>query len=77
MRYSLASNGMVTLKIYDISGRLVTTLLDGVAQEAGVEQTIIWNGTNDKRDVVANGVYFYVIESSSGERAVGKAAVLK
>ena len=77
VRYSLASNGMVTLKIYDISGRLVTTLLDGVAQEAGVEQTISWNGTNDKRDVVANGVYFYVIESSSGERAVGKAAVLK
>ncbi|HPN40446.1 MAG TPA: choice-of-anchor J domain-containing protein [Candidatus Cloacimonadota bacterium] len=77
VRYSLASNGMVTLNIYDISGRLVTTLLDGVAQEAGVEQTISWNGTNDKRDVVANGVYFYVIESSSGERAVGKAAVLK
>jgi hypothetical protein len=44
---------------------------------AGVEQTVIWNGRNDNGGIVANGVYFYVIESSAGERAVGKIAVLK
>lgn len=36
-----------------------------------------WDGRNESGAVVANGVYFYVIEASSGERAVNKIAVLR
>jgi len=52
-------------------------LIEDEPQYAEDEQSIEWNGKNDNGKIVANGVYFYVIESSSGERAVGKAAVIK
>jgi len=77
IRYSLAKAAAVTIKIYDAAMQLVATLLTDEPQQADVEQAVIWNGTNDMGEIVANGVYFYVIESSAGERAVGKAAVLR
>ena len=57
--------------------QLVATLLQNEPQQADVEQAVMWNGANDLGETVANGVYFYIIESSAGERAVGKAAVLR
>jgi len=77
IRYSLAKDAAVTIKIYDAAMQLVATLLTDEPQQADVEQAVSWNGTNDMGEIVANGVYFYVIESSAGERAVGKAAVLR
>jgi hypothetical protein len=46
----------VTLKIYNITGQEVTTLVDGY-HEPGM-YTVQWNGTNS-----ASGVYFYRIEA--------------
>ena len=77
IRYSLAEDGEVTIKIYDIGGNLVRTLIEDESQSATDEQSVAWDGKNDKGDVVANGVYFYVIDSSSGEKATGKAAIIK
>ena len=50
--YSLAEDGNVSLKVYDISGRLVTTLVDG-HMDAG-EYMVAWDASN-----VSSGVYFY------------------
>lgn len=77
LRYSLEKTARVTIKIYDAGGNLVITLLDAVLQRAGEEQSILWDGKNSKGDIVANGVYFNVIETSEDERAVGKIAVLR
>ena len=77
IRYSLAKDGKVTIKIYDVAGNLVKTLIENEPQIAGEEQYIDWDGKNGKGDIVANGVYFYVIESSSGEKGVGKIAIIK
>ncbi|MFQ5874340.1 MAG: T9SS type A sorting domain-containing protein, partial [Dehalococcoidia bacterium] len=55
--YLLAEAGNVNLSVYDISGRLVETLLDGY-QEAG-EHIVTWNGSN-----VSSGVYFYKVTTS-------------
>ena len=77
IRYKLKHDAAVTIKVVDASLQLVTTLLDNEPQQANVEQAIPWDGTNDQGELVANGVYFYIIESSAGERAVGKAAVLR
>jgi hypothetical protein len=77
IRYSLSKAGNVTIKIYDMSNQLVRTLIDNVPKEAKNELTEEWNDKNDKGVIVANGVYFYVIESSSGEKGVGKVAVLR
>jgi hypothetical protein len=75
-RYSLARSGVVTITIFDTSGKEVTSL-DCGTESAGEELRCEWDGKDDDNTCVANGVYFYVIETSSGERAVGKLAVLR
>jgi hypothetical protein len=55
--YQVATDGQVTLKIYDVKGALVRELVDGV-QSAGV-YTVAWNGTNNAGQAVSTGVYFY------------------
>jgi hypothetical protein len=50
--FSLAEAGDVTLKVYDITGRLVATLVNGY-QEAG-EHVATWDASN-----LSSGVYFY------------------
>jgi len=77
IRYSLKDAGNITIKIYDVSGKVVRTLIDNISKAAQTEFSQRWDGKNGEGQVVANGVYFYVIQSSSGERAVGKAAVLR
>ena len=77
LRYSLAKTAQVAIEIYDAGGNLVKTLQDNVSQTAGEEQSVPWDGRNGAGDLVANGVYFFVIETSQGERAVGKIAVLR
>jgi len=51
------SGGQVTLRIYDVAGRLVRTLLDGI--ETPGARTAEWNGRDDRGARVSSGVYFY------------------
>ncbi len=58
IRYDVpAGGGVVTLQIYNVSGALIRTLLDG-PQTAG-QKTITWNGRDNRGRDVASGVYFY------------------
>jgi hypothetical protein len=62
IRYDVpAGGGAVTLRIYDVSGRLVRTLQDG-PQAAG-QKTAVWNGRDDRGRGVVSGVYFYRLEA--------------
>jgi len=54
--YSLAAGGFTTLKIYDLLGREVTTLVN-TKQNAG-SYSIIWNASD-----FSSGVYFYKLQS--------------
>ncbi len=77
IRFSLSKPGNVTIKIYDVSTTLVTTVISNVPMEANTELAVEWDGRNDQGDIVANGVYFYRITNSAGEEATGKVAVLR
>jgi len=56
IRYSLAAEGPVTLRVHDLTGRVVRTLCaSGVKR--GVYNTN-WNGTDDRGRELARGVYF-------------------
>jgi hypothetical protein len=58
IRYDVpVGGGVVTLRIYDLEGRLVRTLVDGY-QSAGRKATT-WYGRNNQGQKVASGVYFY------------------
>jgi hypothetical protein len=49
--------GDVTLQIYDVSGRLVRTLVNGY--EPSGARAVSWNGRNDHGHPMASGIYFY------------------
>jgi hypothetical protein len=57
IRYDVPeSGGELALRIYDVSGRLVKTLVEG-AQPAG-EKSATWDARDEKGRPVASGVYF-------------------
>lgn len=58
IRYNVpAGGGKVTLRVYDATGRLVQTLVDG--EESAGEKRVTWDGHNHSGMRVASGVYFY------------------
>jgi len=52
LSYHVAEAGNIALKVYDLTGRMVETLVEGY-QEAG-EHIVIWDASE-----VSSGVYFY------------------
>jgi hypothetical protein len=58
IRYQVARTGPVSLKVYNVSGQLVRTLVDGRV-DAGVLHEARWQGVNDAGQSVSSGVYFY------------------
>lgn len=58
IRYQLPVSGLVLIKIYDVSGKEVTTLVN-YKQDAGYH-SITFNGTN-----LSGGVYFYKLQSET------------
>ena len=74
LSFQLRTPGRVTVKIFDLNGRLVKTLLDDT-RGAGY-QDLTWNGTNHGGAKVASGVYFFRLDTPDG-RIVKAATVLK
>jgi hypothetical protein len=61
IRYSLGRRSPVRLVVYDVLGREVRVLEDGVIG-AG-EHRAVWDGCNDLGKRVTSGVYFYKLEA--------------
>jgi hypothetical protein len=57
IRFDVAARSHVTLVVYDVSGALVRTLVDGMT-DAG-SQVVEWDGGNDQGNPASSGVYFY------------------
>ena len=49
------------LKIYDLTGKKVRTLMAGTV--AAGHHTVTWNGRDDSGQKVAPGIYFYRLET--------------
>ena len=60
--FSVPESAHVTLSIYDMTGRLVTTLVDGTV-DMGVHM-VEWNGEDSSGSMVSAGVYIYALESA-------------
>ena len=61
IRYDLPVAANVSLKIFDVSGRLVAVLKDGVRESAGRHEAV-WRGRDRSGQPAAAGVYFYRME---------------
>ncbi len=70
VQYSLPASGSVSLKVYNVLGQLVKTLVDNAHQEAGTYTVRIDMST------VTSGVYFYSLEQGNN-RLVKKMMLLK
>lgn len=60
IRFSLPVRERVSMKIYDMTGREVRTLLNNEERPAGASE-VVWDGRNSAGQSVASGVYFYTL----------------
>ncbi len=75
--FTLAKSADVTIKIVDPANVVVRTFRVSRVEADDCNTQVTWDGTNEGGEGMANGVYFFIIETSAGERAVGKIALLK
>ena len=61
--YSIREPGHVTLGVYDVTGRLVRTLVSDVQSPRAGGYKIVWDGRSDAGVPVATGVYFYKLDA--------------
>ena len=62
VRYALPEQSQVVLTVYDMLGRKVRTLVNGV-QDAGY-RSVMWNATSDQGTPVSAGMYIYTIRAN-------------
>ena len=70
LSFSMPRSGRISIKAYDITGRVVATVIDQTL-DPGAHQ-IIWNGTDDQQRKVSSGIYFLrvIYENESITRKV-------
>jgi len=66
--FSLKEKGHVSMRVYDVSGRLVRVLVDEV-REAGSHE-VMWDGMNNGGRATASGIYFCRMEADDYQRTV-------
>jgi hypothetical protein len=57
IRYDLQEAAVVNLTVYDVTGRVVQTLVSAESTPAGIYE-VVWNGRDQTGRVAAAGVYF-------------------
>ncbi len=66
--FSLMRRGPVKAGIYDVSGRLVRSLVDGASMKPG-ENRITWDGLDGSGRCAGPGVYYVRVSTPDGARA--------
>jgi hypothetical protein len=74
INFSIGTRGKVMLRIFDVSGRVMRTLVDEV--KAVGRYSVIWDGKNDHGKQVGSGVFFYQLEAP-GFTSAKKIVILK
>ena len=72
IEYQIPLGSNLTLKIYDVKGRLVRTLLNEQPQVSG---KTVWDGKNDEGKIVRTGIYILLVQITGEHRESKKAAI--
>ena len=75
IRYAIPRDGVVSLRIYDLAGRLVRRLVSG-RQSAGRHE-VTWRGDGPDGARLAAGLYFCQLEFQGRDRLTRKIMLLK
>lgn len=62
IKYELKDAGPVALKIYNMLGQEVRTLVAAI--ETAGYKTVVWDGRNDSGGMVSSGIYLYRLETT-------------
>ena len=74
---TLARTDRVTVRIYDVSGRLVRTLVAGQAFPAGrVDPALTWDGLDDNGRQVMRGAYFVGVRYENSRYAASRKMIV-
>ena len=60
INFSLNKSGYTTLKIFNVKGQLIKTLVNKCKNSG--DYSIIWDGTDNKNRKVSSGVYYYRLQ---------------
>lgn len=71
--YDIPLKSELTLRIYDVQGRLIKTIFEQEPQASG---EIIWDGKSDKQRAVRAGIYVVFLEAKLGHRKLVKKATV-
>lgn len=69
LRYSIAEAGKASIRVYDVQGRSVRTLLDGYSPASGEAS---WDGKADNGARMNRGVYFARVSAGNSAAATAK-----
>jgi hypothetical protein len=67
LRFQVPGRQKVALRVFDVGGRRVRTLIDGIV-EPGVHE-VAWDGLSNLRQPLPAGVYFYHFETAGYTKA--------
>jgi len=73
--YAIPKSGVVSLKIYNIKGQLVRTVVDEHREKG--HYTEIWDGKNDNGKPVSSGIYFYKLETDDSKSQIKKMLLIR
>jgi hypothetical protein len=71
--FALPAEGPVRVRLYDVSGRLVRVLADGILP-AG-ENRLRWDGNDDRGRALASGVYYLRVQSADAVKGAALSLV--
>ncbi|SVD68055.1 uncharacterized protein METZ01_LOCUS420909, partial [marine metagenome] len=65
--YNVEQSGYISLKVYDVMGRLVRTLVDNQYVSSGYETgySVLWNGLDNHGQKASAGLYIYRLQSGA------------
>jgi len=66
--FSLKQKEHISMRVYDVSGRLVRVLVDEVREAGSYE--VVWDGANDRGRATASGIYFCRMEADEYQKTV-------
>ncbi len=75
LRFDLPQEGRASLRVYDMRGRLVRTLVGAEVMPAG-SRVVTWDGVGDDGRPVGSGVYLVALEAL-GARQTQRAVVVR
>ncbi|HAD82315.1 MAG: hypothetical protein A2509_02545 [Candidatus Edwardsbacteria bacterium RIFOXYD12_FULL_50_11] len=64
--YQIPKTGMVTLKVYNISGQVVSVLVNNIQQ--GGPHSVKWDGKDDQGREISSGIYFARLMTDNSTR---------